>query len=672
MVASANWVPVPVTRKARGFVRPSYSYKDKTVDSDATMHQQQQQQANAHRHQQQPPAVLLRIDDSDEELEPFDAESFVDRLVEDDPPPWRMGGGVVGEGARLWEAPEIFSAANKTPTDDAKNNGETVSSSSTTAAKLFLQPIYSWPPPPPPPSGVDGQGSQDMPMIVPHDPILDALFTPARTSPEIVPTVTMGLVRVASAGSGGRGGTGITRFQPAAIYNIPPLAEQFSAVPLVPMAPSRRHFDCHLYEQHAPRAGVTSGILVESAKKASSAKLTINSNINCINSKSGGAFSTTYHQESSKNVLSIAGSAFAFASGTTSSTACLTGADAYSSEYDDDQHAFLRQQELALFVGPAYLAGPGRLGLVTPAARTAIVDWLTGIHAAAPAASGGGAPLSLETLFLAVNLLDRFLSTAVGARTAYAGGAMLKVAAAACLALGSKYEDTQPTSLWGVAVAATNEAEVGVSGNDGGGGDYFGGDSCEGAGVGEGIGGGAGGNSSVDGGYGADGVDVGAARKEVAAMELRVASALGFRLTVPTALSFLGVFLRRAGALGYLPEGHVSERVREEAQQILQCVLRDASSLEHPPSAIAASALYWASCVTTPGAAAPESFAFFAVTGYQLERLCRCLRDMEGVRTGGGERYASHAAGGDRAAVTFAEHATLFGVGGGHPTITAL
>lgn len=172
-----------------------------------------------------------------------------------------------------------------------------------------------------------------------------------------------------------------------------------------------------------------------------------------------------------------------------------------------------------------------------------------------------------------------------------------------------------------------------------------------------------------------------AARKELAAMELRVASALGFRLTVPTALSFLGVFMRRADALGYLASGAGSERVREEAQQILLCVLRDACSLEHPPSALAAAALYWASCVTAPGAAAPASFSFFAVTGYQLERLCHCLRDMEGVRTGGGRRHGGLSAGGggvggggDWAGAAFPEHAerSLFDAGGGHPAIAAL
>lgn len=166
-----------------------------------------------------------------------------------------------------------------------------------------------------------------------------------------------------------------------------------------------------------------------------------------------------------------------------------------------------------------------------------------------------------------------------------------------------------------------------------------------------------------------------------------------FRLTVPSAISFLGVFLRRAGALGYLrADGPSSERVREEAQQILLCVLRDACSLEHPPSALAAAALYWASCIAAPGAAPPTSFAFMAVTGYQLEQLCRCLRDMEGVRTGGGRGGLGGRPGsGSRSlcpsssgtggagdslfgSAAFPEHAghSLFGAGGGHPAIAAL
>ncbi|CAM9584184.1 unnamed protein product [Scytosiphon promiscuus] len=235
------------------------------------------------------------------------------------------------------------------------------------------------------------------------------------------------------------------------------------------------------------------------------------------------------------------------------------------------------------------------------------------------------------------------------------------------------------------------------SGGGGGGGDFF-------RVLGLGGGGSGCGGGSGDG----DNVDVGAARKELVAMETQVASTLGFRLTVPTALSFLGIFLRRADALGYLQQqqaaggggGGDAERVREEAQQILLCMLREACSLEHYPSSLAACALYWASCVTSPGATPPSSFAFLSVTGYELAQLCRCLRDMEGVRTGRGVSDGRHGAGsfyassssllggggggggggsgggggGDWAGAAFPEHAgqSLFGAGGGHPAIAAL
>ena len=71
-------------------------------------------------------------------------------------------------------------------------------------------------------------------------------------------------------------------------------------------------------------------------------------------------------------------------------------------------------------------------------------------------------------------------------------------------------------------------------------------------------------------------------------------------------------FIRRASLLGYLPEGPAAETVRIEAQQIFLRVLRDVTWLEHMPSALAAAAaLYWASCISTPGVGPPSSFRLF-------------------------------------------------------------
>ncbi|CAN0082738.1 unnamed protein product [Ectocarpus fasciculatus] len=657
-------------------------------------------------------------------MEPFDAERFVDRLVEDPAPTaWGRGGLVGGGGRGVWEA-----AASSSSASSGSSRGG--------AAKLF-QPVFNFDEHQPYLVGDGGGGGggyhgtdhhpqqqqqqqqqgQDMPMIVPHDPILDAIFTPCRAvmpppyhPAEAAPlAVTCGLVRVPS---GGRFGVAkkkneIAAFRPELLYNIPPPPppEASYAPPLqVPMAPLRQPSGgryggggAGLYSSSPPPRD---RVMIQSAERspaAAAARLVA---------------ATTYLNSSKENSNSIPAEFSPSGGGgaKTTTTPPLTGADAHSSrEYDDERHAFLRRQEAALVAGARYITGGA---IVDPAARSAAVDWLSRLHTAAPAASGGSEPLSLETLFLAVNLMDRFLATPQGAKTVWSDGGggggggegvlllgpAVKLAGAACLALASKYQDTQAASLWGVAAASISSSTSssqpalhlggGADSSGGGmgasgGGDFFG---VLGAGDSLGLGGGGGG--------GGGNADVRAARKELAATEMRVASALGFRLTVPTALSFLGVFLRRAEELGYvLAGGPGRERVRREAQQILLCMLRESCSLEHPPSALAASALYWASCVTTPGAAPPTSFAFLAVTGYELEQLCCCLRDMEAVRTGGGRRYdgagsfASYSSpaaaaaaggegggGGDWAGAAFPEHAgnSLFGAGGGHPAIAAL
>lgn len=421
----------------------------------------------------------------DEEMEPFDAERFVDRLVEDDTPSWQ--GEAAGGAGKVWEA--------------AKPSG-----GSSSSANLFL-----WPSQEPHLGGYGAnnqqQQSQDAPMIVPHDPILEALFTPCRAMPSkenSLPAVTFGLVRVEAgfplAGEkGGAGKRGIMGFEPVPIYNIPPPTEAYTASLQVPMAPLRQpsggRFGAGLYSPNG--GGTTTKAIIQSAKRFA-----------------------TYLNENSDNIPGEFGDAAGAAAAGAAAAAPLTGADAHSSqEYDDERHAFLRKQEAAVFVEPTHLSG---LVIVTPSERAAAVDWLSGLHAAAPAASGGGGePLSLETLFLAVNLMDRFLWTAEGARTVCGGGGgpgpELKLVSAACLALSSKYQDTQAASLWGLAVASisgtfsstSTSLHLGGVGGDGGGG------------------GGVGFGNSNGGVLGAGDGDVRAARKALAAMEMRVASALG-------------------------------------------------------------------------------------------------------------------------------------------------
>jgi len=295
------------------------------------------------------------VDDSDEEMEPFDAERFVDRLVEDDPPSWRSSGA--GGGGGVWEAVK----------------GSTSGSS---AAKLFLQQPMYWP------SQQQQQQQQQLhllsggpecvPMVVPHDPILDALFTPCRAvaPANIVPTVTFGLVRRDGRAAGGAGGSknGIPGFEPVPIYNIPPPAEAQPSSLQVPMAPLR--------QPSGGRCGAgcyspgRSTAAIQSALQGATYLNERNSNI--IPGKFGTGTGTGTFPAPATTIAATA-------------PAPLTGADAHSSqEYDDERHAFLRKQEMAVFEGPQYISG----GVLTPAERAAAVDWLSGLHAAAPAVDG--------------------------------------------------------------------------------------------------------------------------------------------------------------------------------------------------------------------------------------------------------------------------------------------
>lgn len=121
---------------------------------------------------------------------------------------------------------------------------------------------------------------------------------------------------------------------------------------------------------------------------------------------------------------------------------CLTAAEDFSDAYDDQQFAFLRQQEVDSYVGAGYLRGIVRLGMVTPTTRTVLVDWVAGPHAAASVACGDCLLLSRGTFFLAINTIDSFLATREGAKAVVAGDWAMKLTAAVALSLPSKHDNT--------------------------------------------------------------------------------------------------------------------------------------------------------------------------------------------------------------------------------------
>ena len=172
--------------------------------------------------------------------------------------------------------------------------------------------------------------------------------------------------------------SGIAGFEPSAISNIPPLVEPLPVERQVPSALGRSDYG---------------GIPLPSpgAKPVSSAvQIHLQKRKHCDG---------TTNLEVRNNVLDNPVS-----TGDAAAPTRLIGAD-------DDRYTFLQQQEIVYQIGPGYLAGFGQPGVVDPSQRTALINHVSKLHAAAPAASGGGLPLSLGTLFPAVNLLDRFFST---------------------------------------------------------------------------------------------------------------------------------------------------------------------------------------------------------------------------------------------------------------------
>ena len=118
------------------------------------------------------------VDDLEEEMEPFDMDSFVDRLVESDPPH-------PAKAAIIWDAP----VAADTPPEVVTNSGN--------SHRLFLQPNHSqsWPEQRPAASaqGAEWRRANDEPsMVVPDDTFRDV------SSPEVLPAVEPGFVRTVS------------------------------------------------------------------------------------------------------------------------------------------------------------------------------------------------------------------------------------------------------------------------------------------------------------------------------------------------------------------------------------------------------------------------------------------------------------------------------------------
>ena len=101
-----------------------------------------------------------------------------------------------------------------------------------------------------------------------------------------------------------------------------------------------------------------------------------------------------------------------------------------ATEYIDDMYHHFRSKEESTSVRPLYMENQPRL---TERMRSILVDWLVDVHVEFK--------LVPETLYLTINLIDRYLERRVIARK------KLQLVGVTCLLIASKYEEVHPVDL---------------------------------------------------------------------------------------------------------------------------------------------------------------------------------------------------------------------------------
>lgn len=192
------------------------------------------------------------------------------------------------------------------------------------------------------------------------------------------------------------------------------------------------------------------------------------------------------------------------------------------SDYVDHIHKYLRQAEnnLSLRVtNPNFLDDQPE---ISARMRGILLDWLVEVHYKFK--------LVPETLYLTVNLIDRYLS-----KEPSVSRRKLQLVGGTCLLLASKYEEFRPPEV---------------------------GDICY----------------IMDNAY---------SRDDILDMEVSVLNVLKFQVTVPNSLQFLSFLI---GAMGISrAEDHFFL-----AQYLIESTLLDVKFLKHKPSELAAASLYLA------------------------------------------------------------------------------
>ena len=183
-------------------------------------------------------------------------------------------------------------------------------------------------------------------------------------------------------------------------------------------------------------------------------------------------------------------------------------------EYAQDMYAHFKEQEMSMSVRPTYLSWQPE---VTNHMRSVLVDWLVSVHLQYK--------LQQETLYLAVNLIDRYLEKATVARS------KLQLVGATCMFIAAKYEEVYNCPRARDIYLICDRLYP---------------------------------------------------KQEIIQMETVILSALGYKISAPTPLTFL---------VRYLKAGHSDSRIALLASYLLEGTLSHYPLLQYRPSQLAAASV---------------------------------------------------------------------------------
>lgn len=226
------------------------------------------------------------------------------------------------------------------------------------------------------------------------------------------------------------------------------------------------------------------------------------------------------------------------------------GNSLYAAEYAQVIHSTFLGRETAFMVDPQYMDHQDD---VTIKMRSILIDWLVDVH--------GKFKLRPETLFLTVNIIDRYLQAAPVLRR------KLQLVGVCAMLIASKYEEIYPPEISDFVFIA----------------------------------------------------DRAYCKREIISMEGKMLRQLGFEVTIPHALPFMYRSLKAA----HKAMGAVSIPHEHMAQYMIELSLLNTETLQFRPSLVAAAACRLAGSLSRPNFYWDLTMVFHS-GGYHEEDLADC------------------------------------------------